>query len=192
MNTKLRIDLATGILEVEGDESFVTKIYDDFKDKVASANVRDRQTATAEGSRERSTGPGASHDTTPNVSAPTRRKSRGGKETPSLIRSLDLSARDGKPSLKDYYAGYKPGSNFERNLVFVYYLMHVREIAEPISADHVFTCYRHMGLKIPEAFNQSLWDTNSKKGWLDTSSLENIKMTTLGINHIEHAMVKGQ
>ncbi|MDQ5826613.1 MAG: hypothetical protein M3441_20695 [Chloroflexota bacterium] len=193
MNTKLRIDLATGVIEVEGEETFVTKIYDDFKDKVASSNVRNRETATTpKGSEEREARSRAPRDTTASGSTPIKRKSGGGKEMPSLIKSLDLSARDGKPSLNDFYGGYQPKSNYERNLIFVYYLAQVREIPESVTEGHVFTCYRHLSQKIPEAFSQSLWDTGSKKGWLDTSSLEDIKLTTLGINHLEHAMVKAE
>ena len=36
MNTKIRIDLAQGIIEAEGNEDFVKIIYNDFKEKIQS------------------------------------------------------------------------------------------------------------------------------------------------------------
>ena len=36
--TKLKIDLRSGVLEVEGEESFVREVYQDYKDKVSQDN----------------------------------------------------------------------------------------------------------------------------------------------------------
>ena len=36
--TKLRIDLLNGVLEVEGEESFVSKVYEDYKLRFEEAN----------------------------------------------------------------------------------------------------------------------------------------------------------
>jgi len=37
-NSKLRIDLSNGLLEVEGDEALVRDVYKDFKDQLAKAS----------------------------------------------------------------------------------------------------------------------------------------------------------
>ncbi len=36
--TKLKLDLEQGILEVEGSESFVQSIYNDFKEQLSKEN----------------------------------------------------------------------------------------------------------------------------------------------------------
>ena len=36
MTTKIRIDLSQGIVEAEGSETFVQRIYNDFKESLAS------------------------------------------------------------------------------------------------------------------------------------------------------------
>jgi len=79
--------------------------------------------------------------------------------------------------------------NLERNLVFIYYLQQKMGLKN-ITIDHVFTCYRDIGVKVPKALQQSLWDTTNRKGWLDTSSSDNITVTVPGLNYIEHDLKK--
>ena len=67
----------------------------------------------------------------------------------------------------------------------MYYLAHVLELSQ-VSIDHVYTCYRHVNVKVPTALIQSLRDTSRNHGWLDTSSGENIRITVPGMNYIEH------
>ena len=105
-----------------------------------------------------------------------------------ILKNLDLVGGGKKESLSAMLERLKPKSNFERNLIFVHYLSEVCGI-ERVTHDHVYTCY-HMtlGLKIPAQLRQSLWDMSSRHGWLDTASLEDISVTTDGINYLEHDM----
>jgi len=109
-----------------------------------------------------------------------------------LVKELDLSGKGEKPSLKEFYSRYIAKSNLAKNLIFCYYLEH--EIKEtPITVNHVFTCYRHIPkVKTPEALAQSLSDTAHLKGWLDTSSLDDIKVSISGVNHLEHELPKAE
>lgn len=178
MDTKLRIDISQGFLEVEGSEAFVREIYGDFKDKISElAQVTQKKTKA------------------PQVSEPEEPPTRKSKartqrrETLTIVKDLNLAAQDDKPSLKDFYSRYSVSNNFERNLIFVYYLQNFAKVTS-ITNNHVFTCYRNVNVRIPGAFNQSLWDTGSKKGWIDTGSLDDIKLTTHGINYIEYEITK--
>ena len=90
-------------------------------------------------------------------------------------------------SLKDFYSQYKSASNMENNLIFVYYLQEKRNQKE-ITISHVFSCYRHLGLKLP-SFPYTLNDTKRIKGWLD-SNPSDLKVTREGINYIEHEIAK--
>jgi len=117
---------------------------------------------------------------------------KGGTTVPKISKDLDLSGGKKGESLRDFFSKYKPSSNLERNLVFVYYLKQVAGI-EHITIDHVFTCYRNIkSLKVPGSLKQSLIDTNILKGWFDTSSLDDIKLTVPGINYLEHDMKKAE
>lgn len=177
MDTKLRIDISQGTLEVEGSEEFVREIYGDFKDKLYTlAQAAQNNIKKAEKSK------------TPSPPS-AKRRPRITKETHTIVKEIDLAAKDDRPSLKDYFATYKVANNFERNLVFVYYLQTIAKVS-PITSDHIFTCYKHVQAKVPVALSQSLWDVSSKKGWIDTSSLGNIKLTTQGTNYIEYDMTK--
>ncbi len=110
-------------------------------------------------------------------------------KAPQLIKDLDLSGENDKPSLREFYERYSPKTNQERNLIFCYYLQQIINHT-PITVNHVFTCYRNIGIKTPKALYQSLADTSYHKGWLDTSSIDNITVPVAGINYIEHDMAK--
>ena len=83
----------------------------------------------------------------------------------------------------------KPTSDLERNLVFIYYLKKTANVAN-VTADHVFSCYKQVKLPVP-ALGQSLKNTSFKKGWIDTSSMSDMKTTIAGENHIEHKLPAG-
>lgn len=124
---------------------------------------------------------------------PTRKKK--GKPSisvpaPQLIKDLDLSGGNDKPSLREFYGRYSPKSNQGRNLIFCYYLQQIINHT-PITINHVFTCYRNIvGIKAPGNIYQSLKDTAHRRGWIDTSSLKNITVPVPGMNYLEHDMAK--
>lgn len=192
--TKLRIDLSQGLVEVEGDETFVLKVYEDFKDRVGRApkgnpdGEHDGAAANA----------GAAPPATPKkrikkaASSPSSDGSKPGKKKVrgaySIVKDLDLSGtKAGR--LKDFYAQYTVKTNYERNLIFVYFLQHKMGLTG-ITEDHIFTCYREVGVKVPKALKQSLSETGVDRGWLVTSNMDDMTVTIHGMNHLEHDMPK--
>jgi hypothetical protein len=121
-----------------------------------------------------------------------RAKTRGedGKETrrrtsgPSAVRDLDLAPK-GEKSLKDFVAEKQPKTNHDKNAVSVYYLAQVLRL-EGVTLDHVFTCYKDMRWREPGNLANSLALTANRKRFLDTASLDGIKLTPAGRNHVEH------
>jgi len=190
MNTKLKIDLSLGILEVEGSESFVKHIYDDFKD-----NITTQKPAVST--------PPAAAQTPHNPAPPKKPKAKKPaatntstaklktKKIPALLKDLDLSGSGDKPSLKDFYSDYDHKTNFERNLIFTYYLKEVLN-TEKVTLDHIFTCYRNVGQKIPKALEQGMRDTAKDRAWVDIDDLDDIKVPVAGMNHIEHDLAKSK
>ena len=179
--TRIRIDLSQGIIEAEGSEEFVRAIYGDFKGRLESTPIAPTPPAVGE------KGGKGGKDTTARPAGDKSR--RAANYAPKIAKDLDLSGKGDKESLKDFAARYEAGSNFERNLVYMYYLSQILE-KSPVTMDDVFTCYRSLQVKAPTDLYSSLFDTARHKGWVDVKSTENVEITVPGINHLEHDLPK--
>jgi hypothetical protein len=187
--TRLKIDIGQGTVEVEGDDAFVRAVYADFKDRLLAAVPSAPATKPHDQGTKPKSPEAPVRSSKDKPGGAKKKKTSGGSATGSFVRDLDLSGGGKTKRLKDFYAGYAVTSNFERNLIFVYYLQHKLERPN-ITIDHVFTCYREVGVKVPKALQQSLWDTTNRRGWLDTSDANDLKVTVPGMNYIEHDMQK--
>lgn len=131
---------------------------------------------------------GASGPTTPPASAASKvkaaTKTRPKTTAPSIVRDLNLQP-NGKKSFRDFAESKKPATNGHRGVVAVYYLRHELGI-DPISSDHVYTCFKDAGWRVPADLPNALQVIASVKGWLDTKSMKDIKLSTLGENLVEH------
>lgn len=178
--TKLKIDLNSGILEVEGEEAFVREIYQEYKERL----LKNADTLAEHSPIESHDDPKPTH---------TVKRSRGSKvktgtkrkESYSIVKNLDLSGKGGKKSLRDFFKEKSPSVALEKNVVFVYYLQSEAKITG-ITIDHIYSCYKDVSERVPRALKQSILDTSSKKGWIDTSSMADIKISTPGENLVEH------
>ena len=108
------------------------------------------------------------------------------KTTLTLNKGLDL-APAGKVSLKEFVKQKNPTNNAAKCAVAVYYL---NRIAEKHSVDRndVYTCFKVVGWRVPANLDNTLYWTASQEGWLDTSDMSNITITTHGENLIEHEL----
>lgn len=107
----------------------------------------------------------------------------------AVIKDLNLKKEGGTVSLRDFYSQKMPEVFSEQNAVFVYYLNRMKDI-DGITPSHIFTCYKEVSARVPGAFYQSLLDTARKKGWIDTRDTNQIKITTVGENFVEHDLPK--
>ena len=73
----------------------------------------------------------------------------------------------------------------ERSLVAVNWLSRIAEVPA-VNLDMVYTCYKDRGWRIPSNLRNALALTAYKKGWLDTSDMDNLKVAVHGENHVEH------
>lgn len=182
MNAKLKIDLKQGVVEVEGTEEFVAKIYADFKERVTKPASSDLDS-------------GSEHkgDTSPKSGNGGEKKrpsaAKNKTKTPTFVKELNLQKSGSQPSLKDFISPFDAKSAFAWNLLFVYYMVK-NERSRPITLDHVYTCYKAVGVKPPSAFYQSLIDTANKKGWLNTDNIEDISLSLIGENYVDHEFPK--
>jgi hypothetical protein len=114
----------------------------------------------------------------------------GGKPAASpalaIIKDLNLKPT-GKTSFKDFVAAKGPASNQERCLISVYYLKNEVGLTR-VGANHVYTCFKVEGWRVPADLVNTLQYAASQSGWFDTKDREDIKLTTHGENHVEHDM----
>jgi hypothetical protein len=188
--TKIHINLKQGIIEAEGSEEFVERIYKDFRENVTSKVDLEHDVDETKGSgvKDKPTNPASA--AAPKKQSAQKPKSKGGAVEASLVKDLDLTGGGTSESLRDFCAKYVIKTNLERNLVFTYYLANVLNLKE-FGINHLFTCYRNIpGTKLPGNLKQSIYDTSSK-GWIAVKSIDNdISVPVMGINHIEHDLPK--
>ncbi|SRR6266851_4658331 len=106
-------------------------------------------------------------------------------ESLSVVKDLNLRAQGDIPSLRDFFRAKAPKGFAEQNAVFAYYLVKSKEIS-PVGTNHIYTCYKEVGQRVPGAFQQSLKDTARRQGWLDTADLDDLRVSTIGENFVEH------
>ena len=129
---------------------------------------------------------------TPTKKVPTKSKRSNGKgKSPkktglSILKDLNLTPSN-DISLKDFAEQKKPSNQSQKCLISVYYLQNKLSI-DSISTNHVYTCFKNLGWRIPANLNNALQFTASTEGWLDTSSMVKISVTTIGENFVEHDM----
>jgi hypothetical protein len=112
------------------------------------------------------------------------------KAKPSLAIVKDLILKPkGKKSLDEFTEGKKPSSYYEKCTVSAYYLKH-ELVLSAITESHVYTCFKHMKWRVPADLSNTLAYTASQYGWLDTSNLQDIKVTTKGENLVEYDLPK--
>lgn len=187
--TRLSINLTDGTLEVEGEETFVKSVYEEFKEQLATAklNVRPYNNGTPVQLIDQGSKVGGAKTTKPAKKSSVKR-ARGSF---SIVKDLDLSAKTNSKSLRDFYAEKSPANAMECNAVFVYFLQQIAGI-DSITIDHIYSCYKDVGIKYPNALRQSIADTSSRRGWLDTKSFDDIKIATPGENYVEHDLPKAK
>lgn len=92
--------------------------------------------------------------------------------------------------MKDFIEKYNADSNMPRYLLFTYYLKEIKGV-EKVGINHIYTCFKNLGLKIPN-IEQGLRDTSFRKGWLDNSKSEDLQIPVAGENAVDHELVKKQ
>lgn len=106
---------------------------------------------------------------------------------PQSLDDLDLKPTNAE-TLKDFMSrhNYKESAP-QLCVLFVYYLKQIRKY-QNVDQNHIFTCYRHMGVKLPKNLYHALADTISKYKWLE--NISDLDLTSEGLNVVEHNLRK--
>lgn len=183
--SKVHINMAEGIIELEGDSDFVLEIYKDFRDDLIS-RITAKGLASASQATPASTPPLPAK---PKKRAPQKKKINGetgtigvNPDSPTLDKNLDTTG------LQEFYGQFEPKNHPEKILVFLKFLIDHAGIESP-NTDQVYTCYEAVKEKPAAAFAQAFRDTSSKKnGYIDYNSATDIKVTFIGNRHFDHEL----
>jgi len=181
MNCKIHVNLSQGLFEAEGPEQFVLNAYKDFKDNLTPhfESQEDKQ---------KTKGKPTTAKTVSNPKTKPLKKKKSGGPSYSLVKDLDLYKKGDIPGIEDFMSGFSANTNPPRYLLITHYLKEMKGV-ENVGPNHFYTCFKKLGVTIPN-IEQGLWDTSSKKGWLNTATLEDVKIEVAGENAIAHDLVK--
>lgn len=115
----------------------------------------------------------------------TPKKTKKFKAIPKQVKDLNLHPA-GKPSAKAFAESKAPSNARQKCVVAVYYLRETIGVPE-ISTDHVFTFFKAVGWPVPADLANMLQQAGTS-GWLQTADSQNILITPIGGNLIEHEL----
>lgn len=158
-NTKARIDLIAGIIELEGDESFVVKYLDEFKNRINVAP-----------------GSGVSQKAVPGkgeVVTPPRKPSGVSekKKTTTPLKQIRAEAFEVKPqkgeTLESFFASKgAPTAHSKRIAVIGYYI--TQNLSEQYFTEgNIEFAYKVLKLNRPKYVRQACTDAKNQQQYLD-------------------------
>lgn len=109
--------------------------------------------------------------------------SKKSKTVISMDKNLNLSP-SGKASAVQFATEKAPTSVMQKCVVAVYYLRDVIGM-EKVTAQAVFTFFKHLNWPLPADLKNTLQQAGTA-GWLDTADSQDIELTSLGENLVEH------
>lgn len=115
-------------------------------------------------------------------------KGKGTKKAKSIIsmdKSLNLSP-SGKTSAAAFAAEKKPTNAMQKSVVAVYYLRETLGMSA-VTVSAVYTFFKTLSWPVPADMRNALQKAGSE-GWLDTKNSEDIKLTSMGENLVEHSL----
>jgi len=101
----------------------------------------------------------------------------------SIIKDLILKPKS-KKSFRDFASEKKPANHKEKCVVCIYYLIKILEMSN-ININFIYTCYKDINWKGPKDFKNMLHQAGTE-GWLDTKDGNNLLVTAIGENLVEH------
>jgi hypothetical protein len=198
--TKFKIDVKQGVVELEGSENFVDKHLDKFEEIFKSAIKQtmaqgiihsltdDNVPALQQQNSEKKLGISklelvkANTNTNNNNNNNNRHAT---KQSPSLPPiPVDLKANVNKVGLREFYAEKKPANHYEKTVVFVYYLTKINKETE-VKYGEILSCYEEVDEKKP-SITDIIKNSVRYKGWLEQGSGKFItRLTISGENFVK-------
>jgi hypothetical protein len=196
--TKFKIDVKQGVVELEGSENFVDKHLDKFEEIFKSAIKQtmaqgiihsltdDNVPALQQQNSEKKLGISKLELVKANTNTNNNNNNRHAtKQSPSLPPiPVDLKSNVNKVGLREFYAEKKPANHYEKTVVFVYYLTKINKETE-VKYGEILSCYEEVDEKKP-SITDIIKNSVRYKGWLEQGSGKFItRLTISGENFVK-------
>ena len=170
-NTRIKVNMNEGTVELEGTESFVEKHWEEIKSFMNEPTKLNSVTNVKRGklSKKKSSSSGKDHK-------------------PRSFTPIPINLKGGKnaPSLKKFFETKKPIGNQNIITVFAYYLNKYCNIPD-MEIGHAISCYNEIGLRKPTNTYAVGNNVRTRKGYLDNGDTPySFKITIQGANFIEY------
>jgi hypothetical protein len=198
---RFTINVREGMVELEGNESFVDKHLEKFQEIFKMA-VKEAITRGVEQSLELKTQPAqvalpaelskskessAVIEQTPPPPQKSNASTTKHSARPALVIHpipVDLKANENKIGLREFYAQKKPANHYEKTSVFVYYLTKFNNQQE-VKFGEILSCYDEVNEKKP-SIADIVKNSIRYKGWLDQGSEKyTVLLTISGDNFVK-------
>jgi hypothetical protein len=159
-----------------------------LQERVLDALVRALESAESQGNEHRAIG----HQNPRQASKPPKAAEKAASHRtrrvpPTVVRGLNFRPSGAAKGFKEFAAEKSPTNQDEQNTVAVFYMTEFMDVQQ-IGVGHVLAAYREAGWKPASNPSHSLRKTASAKGWIDTSSTDNIRMMPSGSYYVEHEL----
>lgn len=124
--------------------------------------------------------------------APVKKRGTGPKRDYNagieLVPNLDFRPAN-QPSLRDFFAARVTKSDMEQVLIMLYFMQHHMKVAK-IGLGHIRTAFKEVNKPLPIDLRSTLRNMKKQKAWVAFDNTDNITLTTLGDNYVEHDLPK--
>lgn len=110
-------------------------------------------------------------------------KKRKSSRKPVIVSALNLRP-EGKQTFIDFAKEKSPSNHGERGTVAIFYLTRILGL-DKAGRNHIHTCFVEAGWRLPSDLDNALQVSASKYSWLDTSSMDDIRLTARGENLVK-------
>ena len=105
--------------------------------------------------------------------------------SPNIVRNMSLRP-DGKQPFVDFAAEKQPANHAQKQVVVLFWLTREAGMTSGITVDHVNTCYAEGRWPRPGDLRNSLSLTSARKGWIETTDMNDLRLTTRGEDEVLH------
>ena len=188
MGSKIHINLQHGLLEVEGSEEFVERIYYNFTDSLPQLSPKseiDTAVDLPTSQNEKSV------ETKPKKRQTKRSTTSSTSNKTSYKPKIDPELRIDKKKLEDFVGQFVLRGHAQNIVVFAKYLEQEHDIA-PCTADQIYTCYKLLKLREPARYQQCFIDARGKNSFIEYTDLEHIEVSSIGENFFNYDVKRAE
>jgi hypothetical protein len=184
--TKAKVNLKERIIELEGSEAFVSKYLEFFQGQLTSFKQVSDDLPIANPEPKDNKGNGSNSV----VSSEKQASKKRVLKPPASVAPIpiDLSAKNGNPSLKEFFHQKNPKNHMENLTVFAYFFKNYLNGTE-MKLGHVVSCCQEVKKPSPTNIPSMFFNIQHLKGWLDVGAgSESAQITIKGENFVNYEL----